>query len=381
MKKYFLVVHLLFIFAASASTQKGFEAEVYGFIKASSIYSSEALASYNNINLSAPTHAVAQTKAADKVSRLSFQTQQSRVGFNLKKGDQLSAKLEFDFIDFAKSSPTTQMNPRVRIAAVTYVWENQKVIIGQDWDLFSPVTSFTFDYVGLYFMAGNTGFMRQQLQYLNTQGNWEFGTAIGMAGNNPGTTDADLELGKSPSYSARASYALENGRVGMSGIYAHLKYAANESSHDAFAGNFFFEKAINETTVKSEAYYGQNLANIGTLAIGKGTMTNDVREYGATLTASHKLNSKHVPFGGLGLAKVDNKDSITPFSMNTAETAIANPGVRSNFLMRFGWEYKVTDDFSWISEVSRFETISKLAASSYQNNIVGSLESGIQLRF
>ena len=192
MKKYLLVVLLLFISGASASTQKGFEAEAYGFIKASSIYSSEALASYNNINLSAPTHAVAQTKAAEKVSRLSFQTQQSRVGFNLKKGDRLSAKLEFDFIDFAKSSPTTQMNPRVRIAAVTYVWENQKVIIGQDWDLFSPVTSFTFDYVGLYFMAGNTGFMRQQLQYLNTQGNWEFGTAIGMAGNNFFNTDTFL---------------------------------------------------------------------------------------------------------------------------------------------------------------------------------------------
>ena len=163
MEKYFPVVLVLFISAASASTQKGFEAEVYGFIKSSSIYSSEALASFNNINLSAPTHAVAQKNASDKVSRLSFQTQQSRVGFNLKKGDQLSAKLEFDFIDFAKSSPTTQMNPRVRIAAVNYVWENQKVIIGQDWDLFSPVTSFTFDYVGLYFMAGNTGSIKSRM--------------------------------------------------------------------------------------------------------------------------------------------------------------------------------------------------------------------------
>jgi hypothetical protein len=268
----------------------------------------------------------------------------------------------------------------VRIASVTYAWDNQKVIIGQDWDLFSPVTSFTFDYVGLYFMAGNTGFMRQQLQYLNTQGSWEFGTAIGMAGNNPGTTDADLELAKSPSYSARASYALEGGRIGFSGIYAHLKYAANDSSHDAFGGNFFLEKTFNETTVKSEAYYGQNLANIGTLAIGKGTSVTDVREYGATLTVSHKLNPKHVPFGGFGLAKVDNKNSITPFSINATNT-ITNPGVKSNFLMRFGWEYKVTEDFSWISEVSRFETISKLTASSYQNNIVGSLESGIQLRF
>jgi hypothetical protein len=50
-----------------------------------------------------------------------------------------------------------------------------------------------------------------------------------------------------------------------------------------------------------------NLANLGTLFIGKGTMTNNVKEYGATLTVSHKVTPKHVPFGGLGIARVDNK--------------------------------------------------------------------------
>lgn len=370
---------VLSISSAQAVSQKGFETEFYGFIKASSMYSSEALASYNNINLSAPTHAVAHTKNADQRGRMSFQAQQSRAGVNLKK-DELSAKLEFDFIDFSKSSPTTQMNPRVRIASVTYAVENHKFIIGQDWDLFSPVTSMTFDYVGLYFMAGNTGFMRQQAQYLNTQGKWEFGAAVGMAGNNPGTTDSDLELGKSPTYSARASYALTQGRIGVSAIYAHLKYDANDSSHDAYGYNAFYESTLGETTIKSEAYYGQNLANLGSLSIGKGTMNTDVKEYGATLTASHKLTAKNVPFGGLGLARIDNKNELTPFSTN-ASNLVTNPGIRSNFLMRLGWEYKVTDDFSWISELSRFDTTSKLASGSYQNNIVGSAETGVQLRF
>jgi hypothetical protein len=97
---------------------------------------------------------------------MSFQTQQSRTGVNLKKDEHLSAKQEFDSIDFNKSSPTTQMNPRVRIAAV------------------------------------------------------------GMAGNNPGTIDSDLERGKSPTYSARASYALPAGRVGASAIYSRLKYVS-----------------------------------------------------------------------------------------------------------------------------------------------------------
>lgn len=380
MKIVFLLLSFLLIGSAQAVTKNGFDAEFYGFIKASSMYSSEALASYNNINLSAPTHAVAHTKGADQRGRMSFQTQQTRTGVNLKKDDHLSAKLEFDFIDFAKSSPTTQMNPRVRIASVTYAFENQKIIIGQDWDLFSPVTSMTFDYVGLYFMAGNTGFMRQQAQYLNTQGNWEFGAAVGMAGNNPGTMDSDLELSKSPSYSARASYALTAGRVGVSAIYAHLKYEANNSSHDSYGYNAFYEKVFGETTVKSEIYYGQNLANLGSLSIGKGVMNANVKEYGGTLTASHKINAKNIPFGGIGLAKVDNRNEITPFSVN-ASNIITNPGIRSNFLVRVGWEYKVTDDFSWISEVSQFDTTSKLTASQYQKNVVVSTETGVQLRF
>jgi hypothetical protein len=49
--------------------------------------------------------------------------------------------------------------------------------------------------------------------------------------------------------------------------------------------------------------------------------------------------------------------------------------------MRAGWEYKVTDDFSWISELSRYETTTKLTANNYQTNIATSVETGIQLRF
>lgn len=380
MKKIIFPLCVLATTQAMALSQKGFDLEFYGFLKASAMYSSEALASYNNINLSAPTHAVAHTKDADEKGRLSFQTQQSRIGFNLKKDQNLTGKFEFDFIDFSKSSPTTQMNPRVRIASATYAWANQKIIVGQDWDLFSPVTSFTYDYVGLYFLAGNTGFMRQQLQYLNHQDKWEFGAAVGMAGNNPGTMDSDLETGKSPSYAARVSYALNSGRVGASAIYARLKYEANDSTHDAYGYNLFFENNYSLFNVKSEAYYGQNLANIGSLSIGKGTATEDVKEYGATLTAQYKLNQKHIPFGGLGVARVDNKASVTPISFN-ANNVITNPGITSNFLMRAGWEYKVTEDFSWVSEVSHYETTSKLTSSQIQTQVVASVESGVQLRF
>lgn len=380
-KKIFLISSLIST-SALATTLNGFDVSAYGFIKASAMYSTSALASYNNINLSAPTNAATRSRSVDKTSRMSFQTQQSRIGANLKKGENLSAKLEFDFIDFNKSSPTVQANPRVRIAAVTYSWENQKVIIGQDWDMFSPVTSYTFDYVGLYFLAGNTGFIRQQAQYLNAQGDWEFGAALGMAGNNPGASDSDLELAKSPTYALRATRNLEKGKFGLSGIYSRLNYeTTNHTSHDAYGFNGFYEKNYSAVGVKSEIYYGQNLANIGTLSVGKGTSTTDAREFGATLTASYMVFEKNYLFGGVGIAKIDNRSEISPFALNSTTNVITSTGIRENILTRIGWDKRITEDLSWITELSRYQTDSKIDDNSYKLAIAHGLETGIQLRF
>lgn len=359
----------------------GFDISTYGFIKASSIYSTHALGSFNNINLSAPTFVPAQTRSQDKSARLSFQTQQSRVGFNFEKMKDLKAKLEFDFIDFNKSSPTVQMNPRVRIASMTYRWDNHTVLIGQDWDLFSPVTTFTFDIVGLYFMAGNTGFMRQQIQYLRQEGDWEFAAALGMAGNNPTGTDSDLELDRSPSYAARATKILRSGRIGLSGIYSRLTYeTSNGVTQDVYGINGFYEHLTGPFSLKSEIYYGKNLGNIGTLALGKGTNTAHVKEFGGTLTAQFQISEKNFLFGGGGMAKIDNKSELSSFVM-PATNIITQTGLRQNMIIRIGFDRRITPDFSWISEISRFQSESKLADNKYHAETAESFESGIQLRF
>ena len=50
MTKYLFLLLALSIHSVNAATQKGFETEVYGFLRASSLYASDALASYNNNN-------------------------------------------------------------------------------------------------------------------------------------------------------------------------------------------------------------------------------------------------------------------------------------------------------------------------------------------
>ncbi|WP_408098658.1 hypothetical protein ACJVC5_07025 [Peredibacter sp. HCB2-198] len=393
-KKILTTVTLLSTGLANAATLQGFDATVYGFIKASAIYSTEAVGSFNNTNMSAPTHALVDT-GANRESRLSFQTAQSRIGAILKKGENLSGKIELDFVDFAKSSPTTQMNPRVRIAAVTYSWGNNKVIVGQDWDLFSPVTGYTFDIVGMYFKAGNSGFMRQQAQYLKTIGDWELGGAVGLSAANPSVSDVDTEYGKAPTYALRLTRKLEAGRVGLSGIYGRIDlYNPNATSssnpsplnpngrhHESYGANFFFEKNIGLLGLKAEAYYGQNMDNLGTLTLSRAVNGVDVKEYGGFLSAQYQVIEKNFVFGGVGISKIDN-----PADMQNAEVATtpATPPsnlLSSNSVLRIGWEYRVTEDFSWISELSRFATDTKVTDNNYNYAAADVIETGVQLRF
>ena len=380
MKKKLILLASLMSTTLSAETLKGWDLTPYGWIKAAAIASSESLASFNNQNQTAPTQAAPDVNDLSSASRLSFQTQQSRIGVLLKKNQDITGRFEIDFFDTSKSSPTTQMNPRLRIASITYNKDKYKIIIGQDWDLFSPVNGFTASHVGMYFMAGNSGFMRQQLQVLRDSGNWEWGGALGMAGSNPGIAETDLETTKSPSYALRGSYKLQGGRLGLSGIYSTLKYTAvNNQRHDAYGLNAFYEQGFQDLSIKSELYFGQNLSNIGALTLGKGTATSDVKEFGGMLSFLKKIDPNNGWYAGIGYSQIVDSSELEALSFN-ASRAVVNPGVKRNFLLRFGWEYKINEDVVWFNEVTRFETAYKMTESD-QLNTAGSFESGLQLNF
>ncbi len=355
----------------------------YGFLKASAMFSDRALASYNNINLSAPTLAIAQTREVDRQSRTSFQAAQSRLGFTVEKNDHLTGRFEFDFIDFSKSSPTTQMLPRVRRALVTYRGEGWHMDVGQDWDLFSPTNPYTYDIVGLYFNAGNSGFQRQQLQYHRNLESWQLSAALGMAGNNPGITDGDLETANTPSLSVRAKHTYGPVITGLSAIYSRLNYASSDDSwHDVYGVNAFFEHEVPTLGIKAELFYGQNLANIGALTLARGRSTANVREWGGFLSANWLFMLNNKVFAGVGLDRVTNKENVANTNITPATGAINASGAFSNFLSRVGWEHQIEKDFSWMFEASRYQTASILtAARNEKTQVAHSIETGVLWKF
>lgn len=141
---------------------------IYGIVRPVVSFSGSAVESFSNPNASAPTAAANPVLAnlADE-ARLSFQVAQTRFGLWINEPGVVRGHLEFDFIDFAKSSPTVQSLVRLRIAAVE--WSpaaSVTLAAGQDWDLPTPINPFGLNLVGGNFQAGNTGFMRQQIKAL-----------------------------------------------------------------------------------------------------------------------------------------------------------------------------------------------------------------------
>jgi hypothetical protein len=374
---------MIVLFFLSALHAQELKITPYGFIKASTTAADHALGSFSSINLSAPTHAVARTRTIDENSRSSFQVAQSRIGATVQKSDTVSGRFELDFIDFNKSSPTTQMVPRVRRAVVTYKGDGWHGDIGQDWDLFSPTGAYSYDIVGLYFTAGNTGFMREQAQYHRDLEDWQLSAAVGMAGSNSTAADSDLETSNSPTYSIRIKRTTGPFVWGYSAIYARINFAATTDRwSEAYGNNIFFEKETATYGLKAELFQGQNLANTAALSLARGTSTRDVREWGGHISGFVALNETNKIFGGAGVDRIDNKGAIAAANISAAGVVNGNAtGARHNFLTRVGLEHIIEKDFSWLTELSRFETNNKLSASNYRTEVAHMLETGILWKF
>lgn len=203
--------------------------EPYGFIRATLISSSQAVDSFGNTNMTAPVKA-APSSANNSTYRSSFEFAQTRAGIRIP-GDKINGVIEVDFIDFTKATAGTKALPRLRLAIVNYkLSETQLLEIGQDWDIFSPTKPSTYNFVGLYFNAGNSGFMRPQIKYKQ-----------------------DIS------------------RIRFNGSYS------------AFYGLNAFAEVVPWTggSIHTEIYYGDKLGNSGALTLAQATSAQSLTEAGA----------------------------------------------------------------------------------------------------
>lgn len=321
-----------------------FPVRVYGFVKAGVIASEpgESYAQPNSSAMTAARHPLLRTAGAEP--ELTFQVAQSRVGVQVNDGGVVRAKLEVDFIDFTKASPTLAALPRLRIAQIEWSPAPGHVIeAGQDWDMIAPLNPFGPNFVGGLFQSGNLGFMRHQLQYRYEADGWQLGGAIGMAGNNNTPAAGNLEQGFRPTFAARAAYSPSKGtRFGLAGMISELKVGADERRL-MFTGVAHLELAPwTGMSIRGEAYVAQNAAPTGLLTLSAPRAGVDQREVGGWLSAKQCFGGLHAVWASFGGAGILNPEDTAAGYTVAADGKItrAGLGVRRNLGARVGYELK-----------------------------------------
>ena len=324
----------------------------FGFLLPQTIFANSAVATFGNEN------AVAMTEAAVSggPSRQTFQVQQSRFGMVYRASPEIRGKVEVDFLDATKASPTVQALPRLRILKVEYdIIPGTTVFMGQDWDLFSPLAPHTYNFVGSQFRSGNSGFMREQLGIIHQANPYlEIAGSIGFGLPNATQSDHAAETDKQPAYQLRVTGKLEKLSLGLGAIYSNRSYESRPIpapptiltiTQPAMGGVFFLESISSVLEIRAELLYGNNLANLGALTIGQATVANPkVNEAGGWLSAKYKFGKNSV-FGGYGMESVSNKESLT-----------SGTAIRSNQSIHLGYDYQLSPKARVYTEGFHFRT-------------------------
>lgn len=358
----------------------------YGMIKPTVAISSAAVDSFSQPNETAiSTAGNPVLSTAPNQGRLSFQVGQSRFGVQLGENTPYRAQVEIDFIDFTKASPTVASLPRLRIAKIAWQpIEAFRVEAGQDWDLAQPVNAHGLNYVGTLFLAGNSGFMRNQVKAFYTLGSVELGVAVGLQAANVTAKEANIELALTPTFAARAQLNLgAHGKVGLSGLATSILFkagTADASRTFAGLGGAFADVTFASVNLRAEAYVSQNTSNLGmlTLAFGRagtGTAVTNLADVGGFISARVPVGTLLGLYGQIGGATILNGADLVPSyaysgtidpanlpAFSAAALSGSGPGLLWNVAARVGFEVKIWKGLSFNLEGFWYRTHHTLQA-------------------
>lgn len=347
----------------------------YGFIKPEIIIG-QSVETFGKAIMVAPTaaaHPIADPTYTE--GALSFQLQQSRVGLKIGEGNPVSGRLEIDFIDdnFSHSTPIQGAGLRLRLAYITYKpGVGHTLMLGQNWDIFSPLNAQTMNVVGNAYQSGNSAFLRPQVAYTYGTGEGlEFTTAIGIRSQNTTAAINSLELGIIPTFALNVGLRKGKNWYGVSGIVGAEETPA-QSYNGAFAVNLFGTFLLSETfTLTAEAYVGQNTNALGLLTLGSGAAVLDA---GGFVSGNWKFAKMHSLWFTASLAGVLNPADLAvgytpavppvpPATVGTPAARVGIGGMESNANLRATYVLSPLEGLQFYLEPYLFVTKHKLNAA------------------
>lgn len=351
----------------------------YGILKTTALYANKPVSSFSFVNPSAPTSAAYTENMASHLrdqGLWTFQVVQSRAGVDIIQ-ENVFGNLEFDFIDFAVSSPTVEAKPRVRRAFAGYkINEYNRIQIGQDWDSFSPAKPKTLDLVGLYFNSGNTGFMRQQAKWIYKTSDFSGEFSIGLPGKNPTSEFNTVETTASPALAYNANWD----GFGIAMYHSSMKFQNQTRSQQTGYSISYTHTFLEKWNIISELYYGQNLNDAGILGISHAVVGRDLKEMGGYLNLTYDSEITGSWTIGYGQAQLLDYRDAGVYTYNTTLKRITEDGILKNQIGRLYWSYKLAGTLSLVTELSYFQTTRNLGSFVAMNESL-TAESGFMFNF
>jgi len=237
--------------AAGVQTE-GNRSEVgfYGVVRTDAIFDDSRANAFQT-----PTFIRPEPDGSDSSSNFTFHPRLTRIGLNYRApgtldslaGARLTGKIEMDFQNGGRESRAV---PRYRHAYLQLGWGPHALLVGQTWDLISPLYP-TVNADTLMGNAGNLGDRRMQLRYsYDPSTGLSFRTALGLTGAVDGQ-DADSngildgEASTLPNFQGRVGYNSSRVVAGAWAHYAQLQTATafggkNEFDGYSFGGDFDF---------------------------------------------------------------------------------------------------------------------------------------------
>ena len=251
---------------------------------------------------------------------------------------KLSARIEIDFETLIGITSESRAVPRIRLAYGQMTWDNLSILVGQDWDVISPLYPMIND-DSLMWLAGNLGDRRPLLK---TTWNRELadGKRLTIAGaiSSGGAIDQqdldgngikDGEDSGYPAWQARIGYSFPNRVCGPSLELGVWGFASCESVEVPIAGDDeFVSRGLgvdwslplhSRVTWRGEAWYGRNLSDWrGGIGQGVNTATGEeIESHGGWTELQFQMN----PCWKLALgATLDNPTDDDLFGNATSRT-------------------------------------------------------------
>jgi hypothetical protein len=297
----------------------------YGFARLDAIYDDSRSSS-----LQSPTFILSEDPSAgpEDEDSLTLHPRLTRFGVDLEGpaleplgGARLGGKLEVDFQNGGRESRAV---PRYRHAYLTLAWERSTLLLGQTWDLISPLYP-EVNADTLMWNAGNLGDRRTQVRWtLEPAGaGLSFAAAAGLTGavddqDLDGNGVRDGEDAALPNLQARlgwsrpvATGSLALGAWGYTAREEVQTPVGGESEFDSFAVGVDFSVPLpGSLAVRGELWTGENLSDIrGGIGQGVNTATGEeIASRGGWAELGWKSDGPYSIYAGGTLDDPDDDD-------------------------------------------------------------------------